>query len=408
MDQKSLNSLKFGIASLSLFQSLKSDEVISSLSLYLKFLQKEKMLKAVDAYSNLLSALYESGHVSIASYIKKLVGDNENVYIQTIGAGEVPSPILKSALDRELTVLQQIADLTFETLCEKISGHAELSTFESESIDIADYYAHRVENIGKYGYGIYAKYRMFYINGDNRIVPVKNPDPTRLSVLYNYKREQKIILDNTNALIEGRPAANILLTGDAGTGKSSTIKAVVNELSDLGLRIIEVRKDQLVEIPAILDELNKNPLKFILFIDDLSFMKDDDNFGALKAILEGSVSARSSNVVIYATSNRRHLVKEKFTDREGDDVHFNDTMQQIVSLSERFGIHLTFNRPDKATYLDIVHNLVSDMGIEYDVAKLDAEAEKFALARGQRSARAAKHFADSLASADEEKLKLLK
>ena len=203
-------------------------------------------------------------------------------------------------------------------------------------------------------------------------------------------------MDNTKALLSGKPAANILLTGDAGTGKSSTVKAIVNELCDSGLRILEVRKEQLHAIPKILDELNSNPLKFILFIDDLSFTKDDDNFSALKAILEGSVSAKSNNGVIYATSNRRHLVKENFSDREGDDVHFNDTMQELLSLSERFGIQLTFNRPDKAVYLDIVHNLADKQGIEYDVEKLDASAEKFALKRGTRSARAAKQFVDGI------------
>ena len=209
-------------------------------------------------------------------------------------------------------------------------------------------------------------------------------------------RSLLIILDNTRALLDGKPAANILLTGDAGTGKSSTVKAVVNELYRDGLRIIEVKKEQLHEISAVLDALSENPLKFILFIDDLSFQKDDDNFSALKAVLEGSVSAKSRNVVVYATSNRRHLVKEKFSDREGDDVHFNDTMQEIISLSERFGIQITFNRPDKKTYLDIVHHLADSKGIKYDSDELDNAAERFALGRGTRSARAAKQFVDSL------------
>jgi predicted AAA+ superfamily ATPase len=228
---------------------------------------------------------------------------------------------------------------------------------------------------------------------------VRNPDQTRLASLVDYEREKKIIVDNTLALLEGKPAANILLTGDAGTGKSSTVKAVVNELHDRGLRILEVRKEQLHEIPGVLDELNSNPLKFILFIDDLSFQKDDDNFSALKAILEGSVSAKSRNVVIYATSNRRHLVKETFSDRDGDDIHRNDTMQEIISLSERFGIQITFQKPNKQTYLDIVRHLADERGVQYDPAQLEIEAERFALGRGGRSARAASQFVDSLIAA---------
>ena len=171
---------------------------------------------------------------------------------------------------------------------------------------------------------------------------------------------------------------------------------MVNELYREGLRILEVRKEQLHDIPAVLDELSVNPLKFILFIDDLSFQKDDDNYSSLKAVLEGSVSAKSQNVVIYATSNRRHLVKEKFSDREGDDIHRNDTMQEILSLSERFGIRITFQKPDKATYLDIVHHLADAAGVPLSRGELDAAAERFALGRGGRSARAARQFIDNL------------
>ena len=133
-------------------------------------------------------------------------------------------------------------------------------------------------NIGKYGFGIYAKNRMFYIDETSAIVPVKHPDTTTLSMLVDYEAERQIVIDNTKALLASKPAANILLTGDAGTGKSSTVKAVVNALYSEGLRIIEVRKDQLCAIPKILDELASNPLKFILFIDDLSFLRDDDNY----------------------------------------------------------------------------------------------------------------------------------
>src|SRR5699024_11666173 len=132
------------------------------------------------------------------------------------------------------------------------------------------------------------------------------------------------------------------------------------------------------------------------FIDDLSFQKDDDNFSALKAILEGSVSAKSRNIVIYATSNRRHLVKETFSDRDGDDVHRNDTMQELLSLSERFGIQVTFQKPDKKTYLGIVHHLAKEKGIQMEESQLDTLAERYALGRGGRSARAANQFIDGL------------
>ena len=205
-----------------------------------------------------------------------------------------------------------------------------------------------------------------------------------------------MIIDNTLALLRGKPASNVLLPGDAGTGKSSSVKAIANEYRDQGLRIIEIRKDQLRDIPVIIDSLSRNPLKFILFIDDLSFESDDDNFGALKAILEGSVSARTSNIAIYATSNRRHLVKENFSDRMGDDVHRNDTMQQLISLSEPFGLRITFSKPLKDQYLKIVAGLAEQNGLDIPEEKLFAEAESFAVAKSGRSARAAKQFIDKM------------
>ena len=171
---------------------------------------------------------------------------------------------------------------------------------------------------------------------------------------------------------------------------------MVNELYPQGLRIIEVRKELLRAIPSLLDELTDNPLKFILFIDDLSFQKGDDSYSALKAVLEGSVSAKSRNVAIYATSNGRHLVRESFSDRDGDDIHRSETMQEQMSLSERFGLRVTFQKPDKETYLHIAAHLAREQGIALPEAELSAQAERFALERGGRSARAARQFVDSL------------
>lgn len=279
-----------------------------------------------------------------------------------------------------------------ETLCAPLGYEGFLPGFAQTALDLAGIYLQRVENIGRYGYGIYAKHHMFCIDEEQGILPVRHHDRTRLCDLVGYEREKKIVLDNTRALLAGKPAANVLLTGDAGTGKSSTVKAVANELFDEGLRIIEVRKDQLRFIPKVLDELSANPLKFILFIDDLSFLKDDDHFNALKAVLEGSVSARSRNVAIYATSNRRHIIKEKFSDREGDEIHRNDTLQETLSLSERFGIHVTFSRPSKANFLKIVQHLAEDAGFALPNEQLESLAEQFALERGGRSPRLARQF----------------
>lgn len=231
---------------------------------------------------------------------------------------------------------------------------------------------------------------------NSKVTPVRYPDEIQLSDLIGYKRERDAVINNTLALLEGKPAQNVLLYGDAGTGKSSTVKAIVNKYSSKGLRLIEVTKEQLRDIPHIIDSISKNPLKFILFIDDLSFSSDDDCFGALKATLEGSVSARADNIAIYATSNRRHLVKESFSDRDGDDVHRNDTIQELISLSARFGLKVNFSKPDKNSYFEIVKALADKNNIALEENQLSVQSEAFALKNGGRSARTAKQFVNQL------------
>lgn len=382
MTSRELYKLRTELSSLAVFRSVLSDKVISALLGYLECFEEEYR---VYSYAEFVSALYSENGGDLSAHIESITFASENVYVKAIGAGEKPSGVIAQSVAREIDILARIASLTPQELCEPLRWDGSLPQFESRKIALAEMYDHRVKNISKYGYGKYAANRMFYIEG-NEIVPVRNPDKISISELVDYELQRNKIIDNTKALLEGKPAANILLTGDAGTGKSSTIKAVVNELYSQGLRIIEVRKDQLAVIPKILDDLALNPLKFILFIDDLSFLSDDDDFNGLKAVLEGSVSARSRNVVVYATSNRRHIVKERFEDREGDEVHRNDAMQEMISLSDRFGLHISFQKPDKKTYLDIVSKLAAQFGIDmpHDELELLADASPWSAADGRQ------------------------
>ncbi len=237
---------------------------------------------------------------------------------------------------------------------------------------------------------------MFSVGDAGEIIPITSADRITLDRFIGYADEREKVIRNTVAFLEGRPAANVLLYGDAGTGKSSTVKAIANAYFDAGLRLIEIRKDRLTLLPRVMDAISDNPLKFIIFIDDLSFNKNDDTFSMLKATLEGSACARAENALIYATSNRRHIVKETFSDREGDDIHRNDTVQELLSLSERFGLTVAFSKPERRLYLEIVHQLASRHGIEMDAETLEREAEAFALRRGYRSARCAEQFVESL------------
>lgn len=397
MSMTTLSDLRLRLESLAIFRDLLQDPVLEALCAYLRAREQQPEDRAVSAYAEFVSRLYSKGG-SLGSYMQALCHNSENAYVRMVAAGQTPLAEMEECLQAELSALQAVAQMTPARLCQGLEWQGFLPGFASGGVDLRADYQARIADIGKYGYGVYARNRMFYIDDRGHIVPVKHPDPIALEDLVDYEMERQKLVDNTLALLSGKPAANALLTGDAGTGKSSTVKAIVNALYDRGLRVIEVRKDQLAVIPRVLDELAANPLKFILFIDDLSFRKDDDTFNGLKAVLEGSVSARSRNVVIYATSNRRHIIKERFSDREGDDVHRNDTMQELISLSERFGLHITFQKPDKKTFLHIVHHFAEEAGIAMDAAELDLLAERFALERGGRSARLARQFIDSLLS----------
>lgn len=395
--KNSLQELHYRLNSLVIFRDVMNCRTIQSLERLLESLEDNDTLKQLKAYSDFVSNLYRH-HNDLSSYILTLILEDENIYmIRTAHRLEI-SQKMKECLFSELESLQMIAEMTSLQVKDKIAYDGFLPDWDNTYYDFKKEYLNRIDNIERYGYGIYAKYYMFIVK-DSRIVPVKYPDEIKLSQLIGYEKQRQLVIDNTLALINGKPASNVLLSGDAGTGKSSSVKAIANEFRDKGLRIIEIRKDQLREIPEIIDGLSKNPLKFILFIDDLSFAKDDDNFGALKAILEGSVSARANNIVIYATSNRRHLVKESFSDRDGDDVHRNDTIQELISLSERFGLRITFSKPNKYEYLEIVKGLAKLNSLDMSEEELEKEAERFAVGRSGRSARAAKQFIDKMIAA---------
>ena len=219
--------------------------------------------------------------------------EEENLCLR-VAAGQDAGPVLETALNRELDFLQALGRAPLD----EVFPGAAVFLPRWETTPDADYHAAyetRRAAMGQKGYGMFARHHVFALE-DGHLVPVRYPDPQRLSELPGYEQEREKVIANTRALLEGRPANNVLLYGDAGTGKSSTVKAIANEFAPDGLRLIEVKKNQLYQIPALMDELAKNPLKFILFIDDLSFASNDDNFAALKAILEGGVGGRSHNV----------------------------------------------------------------------------------------------------------------
>ncbi len=349
-----------------------------------------------DAVAQFEAALFEHT-TNWGSYLSAAVLEAETVCVRQAASGTL-APALQTALDSELAFLQALCGLTLDELLAaagSATGQAQelafLPRWETSSIDLPAAYAQRMSEVGKKGYGMFAKHHVFTVE-NGQLVPVKYPDPQRLSELPGYEKEREKVIANTKALLAGMPANNVLLYGDAGTGKSSAVKAIANEFAPEGLRLVEVKKNQLYQIPDLMDKLAANPLKFILFIDDLSFTANDDNFAALKAILEGSVGGRAKNIAVYATSNRRHLIKETLTDRTGDDIHEADTRQELMSLSARFGLTVTFQRPEKARFENILAELAKQHGIDMPMDQLLVKAEAFAIRAGGRSPRVAKQF----------------
>jgi predicted AAA+ superfamily ATPase len=192
------------------------------------------------------------------------------------------------------------------------------------------------------------------------------------------------------------PANNVILYGSRGTGKSSLVKALLNEYVDKGLRLVQLKKDQMKCYPELVRQLAAVPLKFIIFIDDLSFSGEEEDYKILKSLLEGGIEARPGNVLIYATSNRRHLIKESFADRRPDDVHAHDTMDEKLSLADRFGITVTFLSPDQKTYLQIVEGLCAQEGLRIDKTLLRQKALQWVMMNNTSSGRTARQFVDNL------------
>ncbi len=395
-----LNNLKNRLNSLVIFRNLLENPLIKKLNEFLLTLHNdgEKSVK-IDRYCDFVSELYSHGE-NLTEYVFKILSEDENSYVKKRGEGISAGIHETECLANELAVLNEVGKLSSQCLTDKIGFDDFLPKYQICDMDYSQLYAERLLKIRQIGFGMYSTHHIF-VMGKNDLEPVSYPDPIRLSQLSGYDEERREVIENTLAHINGRPANNCLLYGDCGTGKSSTVKAIANEYKDLGLRLIEIKKKQLHLIPKIIEKIGRNPLKFILFIDDLSFSEDDDDYAALKAALEGSVSSNSPNMIIYATSNRRHLVKETFSSRQGDEIHFNDTVQEFMSLSERFGLTVTFMKPDKKLYLDIVKNLAVQYGIELDEKELFIKAEAFALSRSGRSPRCAKQFIEHLKGLEE-------
>lgn len=390
--KKELDKIKFGFSNIVIFREILKTKVIKKFIKLLNFYAKDN-IKIIDLYSDFLSELYKYNN-NLADYILSQIFKDENIYINKSVLKEEINDNLKKTLKNELHFFKYVSSLDFSFLFDKVDKEylKKISELEIKEIDFYKIYVNHIKNIDKEGYGIFYNNNMFVLDDKKNIVAVKNKDNQDINKLYGYEAERNKVISNTKILLEGKKTNNMLLYGDAGTGKSSTVKAVANLFKCEGLRLIEIKKSQLHFITDIIERLSYSPLKFIIFIDDLTFSSNDDAFSYLKAVLEGGVNSFPKNIAVYVTSNYRHLIKENFKDREGDDIHIEDTIQQITSLTNRFGTIITFQRPGKDLFTQIVLSFAKENDIKTDKEELIKQAEAYAIRSSGRSPRAAKQF----------------
>ena len=423
-------SAKISLDSLSIYRGLLQKDVLSKLNILLEHVlnSNKDFSMLINKYNEFYYSLTNNNLTnSFKSYIINCIIFDNNIFSRSaeVKSLEHIDSCIKNAATNDLLCLQRIALLTADDIKNYLIENNPNWNFETEIIltlptwNFEDNPGNNPENVfekfntsedwrlcietlsnfyKENGTGIFAKYRGFIWRKEGETGSLKGieaPDPIKISDLINYDSERAIVVKNTTSFLKGYPANNVLLYGDRGTGKSSTVKALLNEYYNQGLRIIELQKDFIPDFPEIIRIIKGKPLKFIIFIDDLAFEDIKENYTSLKAVLEGGLEGKPKNVIIYATSNRRHLIKETFSDRE-DEVHGSDAIQEKLSLSDRFGITITFLSPNQNKYLDIVEGMVKNRGLVIDKEQLKKEALQWEMKYNGRSPRTAKQFVDWL------------
>lgn len=319
--------------------------------------------------------------------------------------------IYKIALN-DIKIMKSISDIEFNSFVTNFSSLHEILNYipvnqkenNINSIDINNEPEKILDDFISFynnaGCGNISMYKMFKYDNNKGLIGIKNPDPITFTDIIGYKTQIDTLIKNTEAFLNGYIANNILLVGARGTGKSSCVKALANKYFENGLRLIEITKEQILILPEILSSLKKRGRRFIIFIDDLSFDEQEIQYKYMKSLLEGGSEYKPENVLFYATSNRRHLIQEKWSDRsygsEEAEIHTNDTLNEKLSLSDRFGITITYPKPTPKEYIEIVKGIAEKNNIKLPNDILEKEAMKWELNQKGMSGRTAKQFINNI------------
>ncbi|MEG0457387.1 MAG: DUF815 domain-containing protein [Oscillospiraceae bacterium] len=429
-----ITKIPLKVASLSVFTSFKENvfikyisQIVMSCNNYTncKELVSQKIIEVINLYTLAFNYLNKTEFCgNLADYIFDYTLYDENFVLEQSSKNNylTLSSSTKDAFSKDIEFLNEIAYLssqsmkefikikilsvdTTEDIEEILQVIQELPSWENnhkkfkinnknwscQSISIA-------ENAKKNGVGIFAKHSVFTVGDDGNIYPVENYCFKPLETISGYEKEREKLIINTKAFCESKKFNNVLLYGDRGTGKSTAVKSVFSEFRCKNLKLIEISKSNLCFFRKIIKQLSKQNNKFIIFIDDLSFTESDESFFQLKVFLEGGVIEPPENIVVYATTNRIHLIKESTISRQGDEIHRADTIDETLSLSERFGIIITYLAPDKIKFISLIIQMAKERKLVMPEELIIKEAEKWALLKGSRSLRCAKQCLDFLES----------
>lgn len=334
--------------------------------------------------ANFLHELFERrAENNFSEYVSKVVLSDENAFSRTCAAGETISPFLQKAYINDLVEIGKALDFTSSDFAMGSPASPIKSWDEKAANLLYGYYQST-------GYGKYLSYAEFRYDPVLGIIPITAPVAVKLGDLKGYEHEKAEVYDNLENFVKGLPCSDMLLYGDRGTGKSSTVHAMTDAFFSQKLRLVEISKGNIADLTKLKDILSSIPLRFLIFIDDFSLGEQDDRISMLKVALQGSAE-RAENVMIVATSNRRHIVEESLSSRE-NSLHREENEQDLLSLSDRFGVTVLYSATNKADYLSIVHALAKDVKLKYSVETLDSLAERWALLKGGRSPRRAKQL----------------
>ncbi len=352
---------------------------------------------ALDGYTCLYRCLKGSGYSGLGACLWDVLRDRETVY----GQASDPEESLRQAARAECALLLELAGLSGEEWkaalreCLPREYHVPVALLPQWEGTVPFDFETLTRFYREVGCGLFARNRAFVWNGGT-LIPVADPDIPGPDEMMGYEMQRGEVMENTRALVGGKAVNNALLFGDGGTGKSATVKSLLGVSGFEALRLIEVEKDGVRELPGLIRSLGHRRQKFILFLDDLAFDRDDDTYGVLKTILEGGVEKRPDNVAIYATSNRRNLVRQTFSDRAGDEVDAAETVAEKTSLAERFGLRVAYLTLNKAEYLRTVDGLAALHGVALEQEELHRRALQWERYHHGCTPRTAKQFIASL------------